>query len=168
MAVAAGLAAVSTLAPSAQADQNPVKSVDRAFVAGASESNAAEIAAAKVALRKGDASSKRFAQQMIRDHTRLGKSLSSVASRMQLQTRNQPSVKQRADLAKLAGLSGAAFDRAYLTQQVRAHASTILIFQKELRSGGAPMLKKAAAAALPTIRMHLGMARKLVAGTASG
>jgi putative membrane protein len=156
-------AALSAVAP-ATAATTPVTSVDRAFVAGASESNATEIAMARIVLGKTtNPAAKTFAQRMIQDHTKLGAALKSTATRLQLKPQTSPSIAQAKAIAKVGKLSGSALLLAYAKAQVKAHASTLALFQKEAQHGGAPPLKQASEKAIPTIRMHLTMAKKLQA-----
>jgi putative membrane protein len=148
----------------AAAASPPVTSVDRAFVAGASASNATEIAMARVVLeRTKNPAVRTFARRMIRDHTKLGAALASTAARLQLKTQTSPSTTEGKAIGKLGTLSDDARDRAYARAQVKAHTSTLALFQKEVSHGGATLLKKAGEKAIPTIRMHLTMAKELAA-----
>ena len=55
-------------------------------VTEAAASDMTEIAAAKIALQKGDADEKQFADQMVRDHTRTSDELKGLVSRGSVQT----------------------------------------------------------------------------------
>jgi putative membrane protein len=162
LAVIAALSVISAL-PAHAAAPTPVTSADRAFVAGASSSNAAEIAAGHIALRKGDSASKAFATKMIADHTAMQQSLKRVASRLQLLVRTRPSTTQTHAINTMARLSGAAFDKAYRANQIKAHQATITLFQKEIKAGSTPKLKNAARTNFAQIKMHYAMAQKLPA-----
>lgn len=162
--------AVTTLflAPvSSHANQPTVTREDRTFVLSASSSNMAEIAAANVALVKGNAGVKTFARKMISDHSKMEKSLSAIATKLGVGIEATPTPVQKSALAKISALSGSAFDRAYRSNQIVAHQTTISDFQAELAHGGAVGLKAAARSNLPVIRMHLAMAKRLPVGATS-
>jgi putative membrane protein len=161
----ASLVALVAAAP-APAAPTPASNVDRAFVAAASASNATEIAFAKEAIENGDSATRAFAHTMLRDHTKLGARLAQVAGPLGLKIVKTPSIKDAKLIAKTVKLKGAAFDRAYRAEQVTAHKATLVTFQTELAHGKAPALKKVAAAAIPTIKMHLSMAERLVLSSA--
>ena len=61
---------------------------------------------------------------------------------------------------RLAALSGAAFDRAYIDDMVKDHKADIALFEKASRASGDSPLKKFAADKLPTLREHLKMAEE--------
>jgi putative membrane protein len=149
---------------SAQAAEPSVSTADRSFVFGASTSNLAEIAAAKVALTKGNSSTKAFANKMLANHTTMEQALNTVAAKLQIDLQTSPTSAQHAALTRISKLSGSAFDKAYRANQITAHKATIAIFQKEIKSGGASPLKAAATKNLPVIKMHLQMAQKLATG----
>ena len=63
----------------------------------------------------------------------------------------------------LGGLTGPAFDRAYMAKMVTDHQATIELFEAEARDGKDAAVRKWAAQKLPTIRGHLEKARALQA-----
>jgi uncharacterized protein (DUF305 family) len=65
------------------------------------------------------------------------------------------------ELGNLSGLSGAAFDRAYMAKMVTDHQATVELFEAEARDGKDDALRKWAAQKLPTVRGHLEKARAL-------
>jgi putative membrane protein len=60
----------------------------------------------------------------------------------------------------LEGLSGAAFDRAYLQEMVEHHEKDVQEFERAVQSGNA-QLRAFAERTLPTLRRHLQQARQL-------
>jgi putative membrane protein len=133
---------------------------DTQFVEDASRAGATEIAASKLALANAsDPQVKKFAQQMIADHTKIARSLDVAASRKGL---GKPPGADSALVGKLQGLKGDDFDKLYIDEvAVGGHQKAAELFQKESESGKDPQLKSAAAHALPTIRHHLAMAQQL-------
>jgi putative membrane protein len=72
--------------------------------------------------------------------------------------------KHRATVAKMARLSGAAFDREYAQQMVKDHEKTVALFRREADRGAHDVLKSFASAQLPALQEHLQMARGLAGG----
>ncbi|HEX7933147.1 MAG TPA: DUF4142 domain-containing protein [Paraburkholderia sp.] len=176
MTVALGLGAASASAVYAQASDpaasnapasgTKLSSGDQQFVQDASKSDATEIAASRIALKNSrDARVKKFAQQMITDHTKLSRGMAALAAKQGLNT--TPSADS-ALVGKLQTLKGQQFDEAYVEQVgLEAHQRAVDLFQQESQSGTDPQLKAAATRALPIIKHHLEMAQKL-AGAMKG
>lgn len=176
MAVALSLSAASIGAVYAQASDAPASDApvsgtklspaDQQFVQEASTSDATEIAASKVALKNSsDPHVKKFAQQMITEHTRLSHGMAALVSRKGFTT--TPSADS-ALVGKLQTLKGKEFDQAYVEQiGVEAHQRALDLFQQESTSGTDSQLKAAASHALPIIKHHLAMAQQL-AGAMKG
>jgi putative membrane protein len=61
---------------------------------------------------------------------------------------------------KLEGLSGAAFDRAYLDAMVQHHQQDIQEFERAAQSEN-PQIRQFAERTLPTLREHLQRAQQL-------
>ena len=64
--------------------------------------------------------------------------------------------------------TGAAFDKAFVEAQIKAHQDAIALFEKESNSGGDSELKAFAAKQLPGLRAHLKQAQDLQAKLATG
>ena len=104
------------------------------FVKNASIGNEFEIESSQLALTKSQSQPvKDFAQQMIDDHGKAGQTLmatlpkSSVSPDVATKTLDS---KHQHMLDKLNGLSGADFDKKYISEQTDAHKETISLFQK--------------------------------------
>lgn len=168
--MALGLSAASIGAAHAQASDAPASEApvhgtklspaDQQFVQEASTSDATEIAASRVALKNSnDPRVRKFAQQMIADHTRLSHGMAALVSKKGFTA--TPS-EDFALVGKLQTLKGKEFDQAYVEQVgVEAHQRAVDLFQQQSQSGTDPQLKAAAAKALPTIKHHLEMAQQL-------
>jgi putative membrane protein len=176
MTVALGLSAASIGAAYAQASDAPASDApasptrlspaDQQFVQEAAKSDATEIAASRVALKNSsNPQVKKFAQQMITDHTKLSRGMAALVAKKGF------TVTPSADSAlvgKLQTLKGREFDQAYVEQVgVEAHQHAVDLFQQQSQSGTDSQLKAAAAHALPIIKHHLAMAQQL-AGAMKG
>jgi putative membrane protein len=151
------LGATTCVIASAQSKLSPA---DTQFVQDASQAGATEIAASKLALtNSSNPQVKKFAGQMIADHTKLARSLDVVATQKGL---GKAPGADSALVGKLQGLKGDDFDRLYIDEvAMGGHQKAVELFQKESESGNDAQLKAAATRALPTIRHHLAMAQQL-------
>ena len=144
---------------------------DQTFVTQAAIAGMAEVELGKMATQSGsNAKVKSFGQQMATDHTKAGDELKSIATAkgMTLPTSLDPMHQATRD--KLAKLSGAEFDRAYMEAMVSGHQTVAKNMMTEASSGSDRELKAFAAKTVPTVQMHLKMAQdiqKEVSGTTS-
>ena len=153
MALLAGQALAQQTAATGNAATARLNDVDRQFVAAAASGGVAEVDTARLAEQQaGKAEVKSFAQRMITDHTKANQQLASLASQEGLTAPTEPDAKQKATATKLKTLSGTAFDRAYVKDEIQDHKETIALFQKEAKSSQDPQLKQFASQTLPTPR----------------
>jgi putative membrane protein len=162
MALLAGPALAQQTAATGNAATSQLNDIDRQFVATAGSGGLAEVEAARLAEQQaGKKQVKDMAQRMIADHSKANEKLASLASQAGLSAPTAPDAKQKAEATKLKTLSGAAFDRAYVKDEIQDHKETIALFQKEAKSGQDPQLKQFASQTLPTLQQHLKMAQKI-------
>jgi putative membrane protein len=147
-------------------DMAKMSSADKKFMMTAATGGMAEVEMARLALQKsGSDSVKQFAQKMIDDHTAANSELMQVASTKGVTLPTQPDAKQMAMMAKMQKLSGREFDMMYVREAgVKAHQDMEKLFMKESMSGKDADAKAFAAKTLPAVRMHLQMARDMMAG----
>ena len=122
--------------------------------------------AAEMALEKSDSAEVRgLAQMILSDHQRLSNEL--AAAGLEVDPPHLPSpvldAEQQAGMNRLSEASGAAFDRAWLEQQVRAHERALDTAIAYSRSGDAPALRRHAASTIAPMQTHLTRARRLEA-----
>jgi putative membrane protein len=136
------------------------------YVANAAISDLYEIASSRLALQKASSPDvKSFAQQMIADHTATTSQLKAALAEGNISRTvpSDPDERHQAMLDALKGLSGAAFDKAYLAQQATAHQEALLLHQSYAYEGENDSLQKLAAATAPKIQHHAGMVKQLAA-----
>jgi putative membrane protein len=149
--------------------QPGAKGADQMFASEAAIAGMAEVELGKMAMQQGsNAKVKSFGQQMVTDHSKAGDELKSIAKAkgMTLPTALDPPHQATRD--KLAKLSGAEFDRAYMDEMVMGHQTVAKKMMTEANSGADPELKAFAAKTVPTVQSHLKMAQdiqKEVSGT---
>jgi putative membrane protein len=133
------------------------------FVTQAAISDMAEIESSKLAVAKGDAKDKAFAEKMIKDHTETSAELKALVGGGKVKA-NLPTgmdAAHQSKIDKLKGLSGADFKKAYDDMQVAAHKDAVSLFERYSKSGENADLKAFAGKTLPHLQMHLKMAEDL-------
>jgi putative membrane protein len=158
----AGPALAQQTAATGNAATGQLSQLDRQFLDAAATGGLAEVDAARIAEQQAlKAPVKSFARQMITDHGKANETLAALASQQGVTAPTDPDAKQKAAANRLKVLSGAAFDRAYVQDEIKDHKATIALFQKEAKSGQDPKLKEFASQTLPTLKHHLQMAQKI-------
>jgi putative membrane protein len=138
-----------------------LSSSDRDFLQKATSSGLAEIAAAQLAQqRAGSPQVRQFADRMIADHTQANSELQEIAGE-DVELPSQPAGHDGAAVQRLRGLNGAAFDRAYVQDQLSNHQQLIAMFRREANSGQDPELKAFAQKTVPILQQHLQLAQVL-------
>jgi len=146
-----------------------MKSGDMSFATKAAEGGLAEVQLGKLAADKAsNPDVKAFGQQMVDDHSKANDQLKAVAQKDNMTLPTSPNAKQQAMYQKLSGLSGAAFDKAYVMDMVKDHEEDVKEFQKEANSGKNGDVKSFAAETLPVIQGHLSKIKSIQAKMGSG
>jgi putative membrane protein len=110
---------------------------------------------------------KKFAEQMIKDHTSVNKSASALVNKLKVTPEDSPtstSLKQdgAATLKKLKGMSGPAFDKAYIDNEVAYHQSVLDAVDKTLLPNASNQeLKDLIAKVRPAFVAHLEHAKQM-------
>jgi putative membrane protein len=133
------------------------------FVTEAANSDMLEIAAAKLAQDKGNAEEKKFAEQMIADHTKTSKDLKGLVDSGDVKA-TVPTQLDSAGQKKLDELKDAKADQFsgyYDPMQVSAHKDAVSLFERYSKSGDNSKLKDWAGKTLPALQHHLEMAENL-------
>ncbi len=100
--------------------------------------NQVDIDAGKLAQSKArNKDVKAFAQTMVKDHTGVNKSATDLVKKLNVKPEENPTSKSLKDngkkeLAHLKGLKGAAFDKAYIDNEVAYHQSVLDAVDKVL------------------------------------
>jgi putative membrane protein len=100
--------------------------------------NQVDIDAGKLAASKtSNADVKTFAQQMVTDHTGVNKQATELVTRLKVTPEDNATIQSLktggdANLATLKGLSGAAFDKAYVDHEVAYHQAVLDAVDKVL------------------------------------
>jgi putative membrane protein len=137
-----------------------VPAADVAFVKKAAAGGMTEVAIAKLAQQKAEhADVKAFATKLESDHAAANRDLKELASGKHI-VLVEP--KGHGALhAKLEKLSGAAFDKAFVTAMVDDHVKDVKAFEKVANGTGDSDVKAFAAKTLPTLKDHLQQVQEL-------
>lgn len=135
---------------------------DSNFATKAAEGGLAEVEMGRLAVQKAqDPRVKQFGQKMIDDHTKAGDELKAIAARKNMILPTTMTAKDQATYDRLSKLSGAEFDKAYMSDMVKDHKTDVSEFQKEADHGSDPDLKVFAGKTLTTLQGHLQMAENI-------
>jgi putative membrane protein len=142
---------------------------DAQFVVAASAAGLAEINFGMLAeKRAANDDVRKFAHQMVVDHTKANKELGDIAGRGKYAGAAAMDRDHQAQFDKLSKMEGTAFDREYLNGQVKDHEDAIRLFEAESKNGNDEGLKAWASKALPTLREHQKTVRDLADRNKSG
>jgi putative membrane protein len=103
---------------------------------------------------------KRFAQRMVTDHSKVNAELKQLATTKGIKLPDALDDDQKAMKDKLSKLSGAEFDREYMSMMVAGHDKAVAAFQGESREGSDAELKAFATKTLPTLLEHQTLAKE--------
>jgi len=132
------------------------------FAVKAAEGGMAEVALGKLALeRAANPAVKEFGQRMVVDHTAANNELKAIAAKKNIQLPTDLDADQKSTVDKLSKLSGAEFDKKYMSDMVKDHEEDVEEFQTQAEKGNDPDIKAFAAKTLPTLQSHLQMAREV-------
>ena len=137
--------------------------------------NQIDIDYAKIALAKSkNAEVRAFAEQMVTDHNALQKSVFDLGAKLKVKPEPSDTEKSLKDgatkeKAELKKLKGAAFDKAYIDNEVGYHQAVIDAVSKTLiPSAQNAELKQALISTAPAFQGHLEHAKKVQSDLASG
>jgi putative membrane protein len=132
--------------------------------------NQVDIDAGKLAASMGaNPEVKKFGEQMVTDHTGVNKQAADLASKLKVTPADNPTSQSlkaggEKNVAKLKGLKGAAFDKAYVDQEVAYHQAVLDAVDKTLIPGASNAeLKALLVKVRPAFVAHLEHAKQVQA-----
>jgi putative membrane protein len=167
----AGIVAAAALLAAASVAAQGVSDAEIAHIVVTA--NQVDIDAGKLAQSKGsNAEVKEFGERMVTDHTGVNKAASDLATKLKLTPKDNPtsqSLKEGGEknLQKLKGLSGAAFDKAYVDHEVAYHQQVLDALDKTLIPNAKNAeLKSLLQKSRPAFVAHLEHAKQIQASLA--
>lgn len=134
---------------------------EQAFVTEAMKGDNAEVQIGQLAQAQGgSAAVKDFGSMLATDHGAHRGKLADLATSAGMSATDEPSAEGKANLAKLKGLTGAAFDKAFKAAMVEDHKKDIAKYEKQT-SAASPALASLAKDTLPVLKKHLSTAQSL-------
>ena len=149
----AGVNAVNT--QNASGSKVKLSSTDEKFVLDAANGGMAEVQLGQLAQEKAQSQAvKDFGKRMVQDHSQANDQLKQIASSKGLAIPSEVKGDEREHYDKLAKLSGAEFDKAYVKMMIADHKKDIKEFEKEAKKGKDADVKAFASNTLPTLQQH--------------
>lgn len=143
-----------------------ISASDQQFITQVAQDSMAEVQLGQLAVQRASSDSvKQFAQRMIQDHTQANQQMAQLASAKGVTLPQDIGDRNQAVMARLKTLSGAEFDRAYMTEMVNAHTTDVSLLQRQTQKGQDQDLKNWSAKKLPALQEHLQMARSMAQQT---
>lgn len=168
-----GATGASGAAGATGSSSGKLSSGDEKILKDIAQANINEIEAAKLAQSKSQNDQvKSFAQQMIDDHTKGLNDTQQIAQQKGVTLPTEPDAKHKAMAKKMEAMSGAAFDKAYMTQAgVSDHKAVHSKLKADIKKAKDPDVKALAEKLEPIVAQHLKSAeqdKSSMAGTKSG
>jgi len=137
-------------------------SSDSSFIRQTIRGNYTEVALGRLAgSRATDAEVKDFAERMVSDHNDMNKEWVDLAqdNDMKVTVEFGPAGQQSID--RLEGLSGAAFDQAYMSEMIREHEQDLAALQRMATSARSSEVRQLSSTGASTVREHLTLAQQV-------
>src|SRR5262249_19458122 len=149
-------------APATAKGQDGAMSADQSFVTEAADGGMAEVELGQLAAEKAlNEEVKKFGQRMVTDHSKANNDLHQIAAQKRVALPFSISGKEKTTKDRLSKLSGAEFDKAYMTEMVSDHQKDVAAFKNESTNGKDPDVKDFATKTLPTLEDHLKQAQEI-------
>ena len=132
------------------------------FAVKAASGGLMEVALGNLAQQKGaNADVKKFGHQMVTDHGKANAELKTIAASKNITLPTAPLPKHQKHIEHLGSLSGAEFDKHYMTMMVEDHKEDVSLFQTTANDNSQEAeLKAFAQKTLPVLKSHLQMAQQ--------
>jgi putative membrane protein len=135
---------------------------DSTFIRQTIRGNYTEVALGRLAASRATNSRiKDFAERMVSDHNDMNKEWVDLAqdNDMKVSVEFGPAGQQSID--RLQGLSGAAFDQAYMSENIREHEQDLAAFERMATSARSAEVRKLSSTGASTVREHLTLAQQV-------
>jgi putative membrane protein len=153
------LALAATLMPS---KAKAATDDDKKFLATAAQSDQNEIALSQLATQRAtNPAVKAFAEKMVTEHTKMTESMKPFADSWGLTPPSGPDADHQKELDKLNGLSGADFDKEYMSQMVTDHSKALSAFTTEAKDTKDVKFRAAVIKGKTAVAAHKNMAYDL-------
>ena len=140
----------------------PLSKSDQDFVMKAAQGGQMEVDLGQLAATKAASNDvKDFGNRMVTDHGKAGDELKSLASQKGMTLPATPSKDEAKTSNDLSKKTGAAFDKAYMSDMVKDHEKDAKEFENATKKVQDPDLKNWATKTLTVVQDHLKMAKDI-------
>ena len=155
-------ATMSTTGTTSVTSTAPLSKSDQDFATKAAQGGMMEVDLGQLAAAKAQSNDvKDFGNRMVNDHGKAGDELKSLASQKGLTLPGTPSAEEQKAQKELSAKSGAAFDKAYMSNMVKDHTKDAKEFENASKNVKDPDLKNWASKTLTVVQDHLKMAKDI-------
>jgi predicted outer membrane protein len=137
---------------------------DREFLARALGVNQFEIELGRLAEQTGTDPVKATGEKMIQNHTEFGRQLGALAEQSGGSVRADTSPEDRQTLARMASLSGPAFDSAFKETVDATHVKELAMYEDEVPRAASPELQALAERRVAKLRQVVADAERAKGG----
>jgi putative membrane protein len=142
-------------------NRGQVSTADKAFAREAAIGGMTEVELGTLAKERAASDDvKQFGDRMVTDHSKANDELKQWAQKNNVDLPAKLDAQHQSVHDRLAKLSGADFDKAYMAVMVQDHQQDVSKFRQESKSANNPDLKAWAGKTLPTLEEHLKMAKE--------
>jgi putative membrane protein len=153
----AAMATATGAATPAAADSHAAQ-----FLTDAIQASNAEIKAGQAAVDMGSSQGvKDYGQMLIDDHTKANEQAKQLAMTMNVPVPTGTTPEADSELSMMTSMSGAGFDKDFLSAMIKDHQKAIDMFQQEADSSDPATVTDFAKQTLPTLKKHLETAQSL-------
>jgi putative membrane protein len=146
----------------------PLAAADEDFIRQATASGLGQVALGQLAAsRVSSPAVRQFAQRMVAECGVVNRELGAIARRRGVTPPTAPDPERAEATRRLSTLTGPAFERGYMAQQMREHEWRLALFRRQARSGADPEVRAFAEKYLPVVEAHARMAEAVLDSVAA-
>lgn len=155
LGLALATAGILIAVPSANG-QTTVTTADKDFLLAAAQGGMTEVKLGELAARNGSRDDvKEFGRMMVKDHTRINEDLRALAAEKGVILADTVDAKHQEELDKMAALTPAGFDEAYIAAMIKGHKTVAKEFKAEAVLTQDPDIKSFLEKSAPVVEGHL-------------
>ena len=136
--------------------ESKLSTADRDFLLAAAQGGITEVKLGELAAQKGTRDDvKAFGQMMVRDHTAINGDLKALAAQKAVTLPDSLDAEHQGMVDKLAALTGAEFDEAYVAAMIKDHEMDAKAFNAESAATKDADIKSFVDKSIPIVAEHL-------------
>lgn len=144
------------------AQEKALSAEDKEFMMKAASGGMMEVELGNSATKKAASQDvKDFGKQMVTDHGKVNDELKNIAKQKNVTLPSKMNAKHKETVDKLSKLSGAEFDKKYMSEMVKDHVKDVSEFEAAVKKVKDPALNGWAKKTLPTLKKHLERAKDI-------